>query len=294
MLASRSRRIRAPRPSRPCTGRRATSPGRAGRTWNRSLVIELQPHDAVRIAGRRKLAHRRVAVPPRSTVSLPSETSATRRSSTGSGESGLHGFFMSAWHRDRHRNAGHRHRPVAISFRSPSMHRHLDPVVRKPAFGSGVGLHAQRACGSMSGVVRSPAMYRCGTGSSQTVCQIPLTGVYQIPPGADVCLPRGCSPRSVGSQTRTFSVFFFLVQRCRHVERERSIAARVAAYLHVVDPDVGFPVYGAEVRAVSARRSSRSGRRTCGRTTARFRLRAACLRPTGSTRRRTVRKIWPS
>jgi len=43
----------------------------------------------------------------------------------------------------------------------------------------------------------------CGTGSSHTVCQIPEAGVYQIPFGSRTCLPRGCSPPSVGSHTPT-------------------------------------------------------------------------------------------
>src|SRR5262249_40020671 len=47
-----------------------------------------------------------------------------------------------------------------------------------------------------------------GTGSSQTVCQMPVTGVYQIPPGLLTCLPRGCAAPSVGSHTRTSSSFF--------------------------------------------------------------------------------------
>jgi len=55
----------------------------------------------------------------------------------------------------------------------------------------------------MSGVIRSPVMWASGTGSSHTVCQMPVVGVYQMPPGRLTCLPRGCSPRSVGSQTAT-------------------------------------------------------------------------------------------
>ena len=56
---------------------------------------------------------------------------------------------------------------------------------------------------SMSGVVRMFSMARSGTGSSHTVCQMPLTGVYQICPGLLTCLPRACLPLSVGSHTRT-------------------------------------------------------------------------------------------
>ena len=48
-------------------------------------------------------------------------------------------------------------------------------------------------------------MYCCGTASSHTVCQMPLTGVYQMPSGRFTCLPRGWQPASVGSHTRTFS-----------------------------------------------------------------------------------------
>ena len=42
-----------------------------------------------------------------------------------------------------------------------------------------------------------------GTVSNQTVCQIPVTGVYQILLGTWTCLPLGCGPASDGSQTRT-------------------------------------------------------------------------------------------
>ena len=45
------------------------------------------------------------------------------------------------------------------------------------------------------------------TGSSQTVCQMPLVGVYQMPCGLRTCLPRGCVPASVGSQTPTSNSF---------------------------------------------------------------------------------------
>ena len=44
-----------------------------------------------------------------------------------------------------------------------------------------------------------------GTGSSHTVCQIPVTEVYQIPLGSRTCLPRACVHVSVGSHTDTAS-----------------------------------------------------------------------------------------
>jgi hypothetical protein len=42
-------------------------------------------------------------------------------------------------------------------------------------------------------------MLDAGTGSSHTVCQSPVTGVYQIPSGVETCLPRGWPNLSVGS-----------------------------------------------------------------------------------------------
>src|SRR5688572_15061195 len=56
---------------------------------------------------------------------------------------------------------------------------------------------------SMSGVILTDSMEVSETGSNQGVCQIPVTGVYQIPPGFRTCFPRGCGPASVGSQTAT-------------------------------------------------------------------------------------------
>ena len=47
----------------------------------------------------------------------------------------------------------------------------------------------------------SDAMYVFGTGSSHTVCQMPVVGVYQMPCGLRICLPRGWYEPSVGSLT---------------------------------------------------------------------------------------------
>ena len=44
---------------------------------------------------------------------------------------------------------------------------------------------------SMSGTICSRSMQVGGTVSIQTVCQIPVVGVYQIPRGRLTCLPRG-------------------------------------------------------------------------------------------------------
>src|SRR5215216_3227634 len=44
---------------------------------------------------------------------------------------------------------------------------------------------------STSGVILRDLIKACGTGSIQTVCQIPLVGVYQMPLGRACCLPMG-------------------------------------------------------------------------------------------------------
>src|SRR5512137_831135 len=46
-----------------------------------------------------------------------------------------------------------------------------------------------------------------GTGSSQTVFQIPETAVYQMDLGLRTCLPCCCQDASVGSQTATTNSF---------------------------------------------------------------------------------------
>ena len=58
---------------------------------------------------------------------------------------------------------------------------------------------------SISAIGRTFVMCAFGTASSQTVCQIPVTGVYQIPCGLLSCLPMPWTPSFVGSQTLTTS-----------------------------------------------------------------------------------------
>jgi hypothetical protein len=55
----------------------------------------------------------------------------------------------------------------------------------------------------MSGTSVSESIAGSGTGSIHTVCQMPVTDVYQMPLGRLTCFPRGCVPMSVGSQTAT-------------------------------------------------------------------------------------------
>ena len=54
----------------------------------------------------------------------------------------------------------------------------------------------------MSHVKSRSWMKRSGTVSSHTVCQMPVTRVYQMPPGCSFCLPCSWKP-SVASSTRT-------------------------------------------------------------------------------------------
>ena len=64
---------------------------------------------------------------------------------------------------------------------------------------------------SISGVTLIFSIKLLETGSSQTVCQIPVTGVYQIPSGRLTCFPLGWYPSSVGSHTLTTSLLLPLV-----------------------------------------------------------------------------------
>ena len=87
------------------------------------------------------------------------------------------------------------------------------------------------------------------TGSSQTVCQMPLVGVYQMPLGLRTCLPRGWVPASVGSQAVTINSFGAgWLERVGNVEAERVVAAPVLADFLAVDPDRGLEIHRAEMQ----------------------------------------------
>ena len=58
-----------------------------------------------------------------------------------------------------------------------------------------------------SGVKSRDSIYRSGTSSAHTVCQMPLCGVYQMPPRFVFCLPRARGTVSVSSRTATVRVF---------------------------------------------------------------------------------------
>src|SRR5690606_7873778 len=69
---------------------------------------------------------------------------------------------------------------------------------------------------SISAVCRVDSIWVLGTLSSHTVCQIPETGVYQIPCGSLICFPRGCGPSLVGSHT--LNAISWLLPRLRKLE----------------------------------------------------------------------------
>ena len=56
-----------------------------------------------------------------------------------------------------------------------------------------------------SGVYRMALTWLSGTHSHQTVCQMPLCGVYQMPPRFELCLPRESWLASKSSLTCTMS-----------------------------------------------------------------------------------------
>ena len=76
---------------------------------------------------------------------------------------------------------------------------------------------------SMSGRLRMFLIWILPTGSSHTVCQIPLTGVYQMPLGFVTCFPRDWNPLSVGSRTRTTIVFLPLVFTAAVISKKNGV-----------------------------------------------------------------------
>ncbi len=94
--------------------------------------------------------------------------------------------------------------PVASATASPaSATRTLASPARSAAPS---GVITMRTVPSVCGVILSAAMESSGTCSSQTVCQMPETGVYQMPPGSVTCLPWSCQAVSVASVAFTTRV----------------------------------------------------------------------------------------
>ena len=87
------------------------------------------------------------------------------------------------------------------------------------------------------------------TGSHQTVCQIPLLGVYQMPRGSFLCLPAGWPPRSLGSQTRTTSSWVFPTSDVfSHIKGESVVSSAVGSQFRAVKEDGGLPVHGIKMK----------------------------------------------
>src|SRR5262249_44462520 len=82
------------------------------------------------------------------------------------------------------------------------------------------------------------------TFSNHTVCQMPVTAVYQMPDGSRTCLPRGCNPLSVGSHTAT-------TISCP----EPGLSAEVMSNQNVSYPPSCFPT-GLPLTQTSARRAT--------------------------------------
>ena len=57
------------------------------------------------------------------------------------------------------------------------------------------------------GSITSATTCSSGTVSSQTLCQMPLCAVYQMPPRASRCFPRSWVPASLGSHTHSATSF---------------------------------------------------------------------------------------
>ena len=62
-----------------------------------------------------------------------------------------------------------------------------------------------------------------GTGSIHPVCQIPVTGVYQMPWGSSTCLPWGWKPLSVESVTLTVSFCTPLAESAGVMSNEKGV-----------------------------------------------------------------------
>ena len=67
--------------------------------------------------------------------------------------------------------------------------RAMIAAVAVNATGEPVRTLRRRRCESGSGSMSSSSMWAVGTGSAHTVCQMPLTAVYQMPPGLTDLFP---------------------------------------------------------------------------------------------------------
>ena len=116
-----------------------------------------------------------------------------------------------------------------------------------------------RACDHDQSVISSR------TGSSQTVCQMPVTAVYQMLVRLEHLLAARLRPLvgRIPDATRTSSWSPLPLERVGDVDGERIVAAAMLAQLHAVDADGRLPVDGAEVEQQPTRRAAARARGTC-------------------------------
>ena len=91
--------------------------------------------------------------------------------------------------------------------------------------------------------------WHAGTVSSQTVCQMPVTAVYQMLRGTPHLLAARLLPcvGRIADRDDELLLGGAGLQAIGDVERERIVAAAVHAGRRAVDVDDGFPVDGAEI-----------------------------------------------
>ena len=78
---------------------------------------------------------------------------------------------------------------------------------------------------------------------------MPVTDVYQMPLGRATCLPRGCVPASVGSQTDTTNSCGPVGFNCSVISKSsRRISAAMLAHLLAVHEHGRIPIDGAKVQ----------------------------------------------
>ena len=85
------------------------------------------------------------------------------------------------------------------------------------------------AAPSTSGVILSESMWTGATGSSHTVCQMPVVGVYQMPRGLRTCFPRGWFRRRWVEHGHDDFLVSGALERISDVEGESVIAAAMSA-----------------------------------------------------------------
>ncbi len=79
-----------------------------------------------------------------------------------------------------------------------------------------------------------------GTTSSQTVCQMPDTAVYQMPFGCRDCLPRSWSSGVAGIPDGHDQLVFPWKDVVRHIKRKGQVAAGMRTDELIVQPEAAL------------------------------------------------------